>query len=126
MNFFLGNKRKPDLVAHMLEILNTSPEDERRLAERFLRIQKSAQSSVPSHYELYKKEFNGVDLMSRLGYQFNYSYQCRQWRVRKMLYLLKVALVNVYTLVCEHNEISWLDFRILLGYHLCGSSLRKN
>eukprot|EP00005_Dracoamoeba_jomungandri_P002532 CAMPEP_0174255940 /NCGR_PEP_ID=MMETSP0439-20130205/5217_1 /TAXON_ID=0 /ORGANISM="Stereomyxa ramosa, Strain Chinc5" /LENGTH=171 /DNA_ID=CAMNT_0015338329 /DNA_START=409 /DNA_END=921 /DNA_ORIENTATION=+ len=74
-----GKRKKKELVAHMLDILNMRPQDETYLKAQLDAIRATQHTDSPLPHEIYKTHFNSVDLMSRKLYQDNYSYHVKKW-----------------------------------------------
>jgi len=69
-------------------------------------IDSSFASGEAEQHSFYKDHFNGVDLHDRYWYKLAYSYQIRDWTTVYFFALLKVALINVYVL---HRELDNVD-----------------
>ena len=63
-------------------------------------------------HTFYKKNFNYVDIFDKKLSYNNYNYKVKNWRAKLLLYMLKIMMNNIHTLIKEFNDISTLNFKL--------------
>ena len=63
------------------------------------------------HHDLYRDQFNSIDLHDQCWYKLQGNYKVRNWRAKFILSILEVGLVNSYALyTCYHPRTEFMDF----------------
>jgi len=85
-----GNKRKAELIEHMVTILSIEGSVETEVLMKKLDTVQNTNPAV--HHLHYKKHFNGVDLVDRMWYRLPYNYSVKNWNTAYFYGIFKMAL----------------------------------
>lgn len=109
-------KRKADTVANILVMCKPA---ELSNQDRILQhIESTSFRGRPSQHDLYRAEFNSVDLHNRQWYKNNLRIQVKHWRTKLVLSVMQQATINATTIVNEFRSAKRYNVRKDIQEHL--------
>jgi hypothetical protein len=111
-----GNKGT--LIERMLRILSPGPLTQDAFSRSLREIETGEHQSDPVPHEIYRANFNALELHDRRFYSLGWPFTVKEWRTKMLLCLLDVQFINVWVLYSELKLQQLLSFRKDLGLYL--------
>lgn len=109
-------KRKKELVNELRIVLNSN--NETTFSSQLKEISDTQHHGPPTHHDIYRSNFNSIDLHDRYWHRFRYYYKTHNWRTKIIMGILTVAVLNSWTLYSESVEIELGVFREIIAVNL--------
>jgi hypothetical protein len=105
-----GTKRK--LAERIISICHPSSSQQNERKALLEKIDQTKFATEPIHHDYYRSNFNCVDLVNRLWYQFCFSFHVYDWRQKMLLSILSTGVINSWVLYNENVKSTLKSFRI--------------
>jgi hypothetical protein len=69
-------------------------------------------------HDFYKSYFNLVDLVDRYWYKVQETHGNWKWKSKMLLAIMRMAVINVWSISCQGEYEKWLQFRESLAENL--------
>ncbi len=117
-----SNKKKEALVKILLEYHAPDEETKKEYLQTKRELESKGFAGVAPQHQLYREDFNAVDLFDKQYYKCTAPYPIHHWRTKLFFSLFEVFLINSFTLYREilnkNQPISLTSYRECVGKRL--------
>lgn len=106
----IGGK-KEELVNRLFKSFGVDPELQSKFENAVKEHKVAKWKANDIVHEVYKRNFNLVDIFNKRWYKFEFKYRVMQWRAKLFLSILKIGLINSWTLSLELGKSKYFAFR---------------